>query len=355
MAQDLFDRKINVYIYNGSYNEIGKVLTPEFGPKPEIKVEGTLISNTYAISSKVTITNIERSIPVEQAKYLYVEMYYGGTVDNRLKKGFLYDVLYADQSKQPPDRQVCFNCLVAGSSPNILQQSFSIGEVDADGNPIKQTLDALLRKVIQKYNEALLNISSNYVLSTALKLKDEPLYRMHPLYAEKYKNREIALQWSNTPLCIILDNLGSAAVGQEPVSETNTALLQYYALNFYIEDNRLVVVTTPSESAELINEEGLLDLNYVISVYRCGPIIHCSALFDPRIHQDATIRISRNAILGRKVSGEMIPLPGEILKFRPVGGIKYAFSTTKDNYMQMQGIAYASNTANANSEVAIGL
>ena len=344
MAQDLFDRKINVYIYDSAYSEIGKVLTPNIGPKPEIKVEGTLISNTYSISSKVTITNIERSIPVEQAKYLYVELFYGGATDSRLKKGFLYNVLYADQSKQPPDREVCFNCLVAGTSPDIMQQRCSIGEVDAEGNPVKQTLDALLRKVISCYNLALARATRNVLLMQTLLLEDAPLYRMHPIYAEKYKAKEIAYQCSNKMISTVIDELSSASTEKESINEQETLFTEYYALNFYIENNRLVVVTAPSESAELINEEGVIDLNYVISAYRCGPVIHCSALFDPRIHQDATIRISRNAVLGKKVSGELIPLSGEILKFRPVGGIKYAFSTTKDNYMQMQGIAYASNS-----------
>ena len=354
MAQDLFDRKINVYIYDSAYSEIGKVLTPELGPKPDIKVEGTLISNTYAISSKVTITNIERSIPVEQAKYLYVELYYGGSLDSRLKKGFLYDVLYADQSKQPPDREVCFNCLVAGTSPDILQQKCSIGEVDAEGAPIKQTLDTLLRKVITMYNLALIASTRNPLLITTLQLKDEPLYRMHKLYEEKYKNRQIAYQCSNKMICTILDDLSSASIEKESINEEQTVFTEYYALNFYIENNRLVVVTAPSESAELLDENGVIDLNYVISAYRCGPIIYCNALFDPRIHQDATIRISRNAVLGKKASGELVPLPGEILKFRPVGGIKYVFSTTRENSMQMQGVAYASNTTNPKSAVALG-
>ena len=344
MAQDLFDRKINVYIYDHSYSEIGKILTPNVGPKPDIKVEGTLISNTYAISSKVTVTNIERSIPVEQAKYLYVELFYGGATDSRLKKGFLYDVLYADQSKQPPDREVCFNCLVAGTSPDILQQRCSIGEVDAEGNPVKQTLDALLRTVISRYNVALFNSTKNALLMQTLMLESEPLYRMHSLYAEKYKNKEIAYQCSNKMLCTIIDELSSASIEKEALDEDSPVYIEYYALNFYIENNRLVVVTAPSESSELLDEEGVIDLSYVISAYRCGPVIHCSALFDPRIHQDATICISRNAVLGKKVSGELIPLPGEILRFRPVGGIKYSFSTTKDNFMQMQGIAYASNS-----------
>lgn len=353
MAQDLFDRKINVYIYDSAYTELGKVITPNIGSKPEIKVEGMLISNTYAISSKVTITNIERSIPVEQAKYLYVELYYGGATDSRLKKGFLFDVLYADQSRQPPDREVCFNCLVAGTSPNILQQRCSIGEVDAEGVPIKQTLDALLRKVIVCYNKALTFTTRHPLLLSSLTLEPEPLYRMHKIYEEKYKNKPIAYQCSNTMLCTVLDELSAASIEKESV-ESDSTFVEYYALNFYIENNRLVVVTSPSESAELLSEEGVIDLNYVLSAYRCGPVIHCSALFDPRIHQDATIRISRNAVLGRKVSGELLPLPGEILKFRPIGGITYAFSTTKENYMQMQGIAYASNTINPNSTVAMG-
>lgn len=344
MALDLFDRRIDVTIYDVDYHEIGKVCTPSIGPKPEIKVEGNLISNTYAISSKVTITNIERSVPVEDAKWLYVSMYYGGASKaDTIKKGFLFDVLYADQSKQPPDRQVCFNCLVAGTSPDIMQKKCVIGEVDAEGNPIEQTLDTLLRSVIVQYNNALPN--DNLILKKQLHLAPEPLYRMAEVFAESYKNKKIAFHSSNSTLADVLDNLGAASLEKEKISEEQTVFVEYYALNFYVENNRLVVSTNPSEDHLLYAEKGIIDLSYVISAYRCGSIIHCSALFDPRIHQDAVIRIRRNAVLGRRVAGELLPLSMEIVNFRPVGGIKYVFSTTQENSMQMQGVAFADNSA----------
>ena len=340
MIMDLFDRKINVYIYDKEYIELGKVLTPEFGPKPEIKVEGTIISNTYAISSKVTITNIERSIPVEQAKYLYVEMYYGKAQSDAIKKGFIFDVLYADQSKQPPDRQVCFNCVVAGTSPDIMQQTTSIGEVDAEGVPIERTLDSLLREFISDYNIALSKTLKSPEMYKKLALNHAPLYRMSSIFETKYKNHKIPYMCSNKTLANILDDLSASCVEKEHIS--NTESTEYYALNFYTENKNLVVATNPSYNAEVfVPGISVLNLNYVIAAYRCGPIIHCNALFDPRIHQDATVAISRNAVLGRKASGELVPIQGETLLFRPVGGIKYEFSTTTENSMQMQGVAYA--------------
>ena len=347
MALDLFDRRIDVTMFDSSYNEVAKVFTPEIGSKPEIKVEGNIISNTYAISSKVTITNIERSVPVESVRFLYVELYYGGAKTNAIKKGFLYDVLYADQSKQPPDRQVCFNCVVAGTSPNIMQQRCSIGELDAEGNPIEQTLDTLLRTVIAKYNLALVNYTHSPLLYQQLTLQSEPLYRMANLYAEKYKNKVIAYQCANKTLSEILDDLASASIDVEALTENESIQKEYYALNFYTEQGRLVVATNPSSSAELLEDNGVIDFTYVISAYRCGVVLHCATLFDPRIHQDITIRISRNAVIGKKVAGELLPMQTEVIRFRPVGGIKFSFSTTNENIMQMQGVAYPDNSSSS--------
>lgn len=341
---DLFDRRIDVIMFDSSYTEIARVFTPDIGPKPEIKVEGVIISNTYSISSKVTITNIERSVPVESVRFLYVELYYGGARSNSLRKGFLYDVLYADQSKQPPDRQVCFNCVVAGTSPDIMQQRCSIGELNSEGQPTEQTLDSLLRSFIVSYNLALSKYSNNPLLLKSLVLKEEPLYRMASVYSDKYKERPIAYQCSNATLSSVLDDLASASVDVEALTEDASVLKEYYALNFYIEQNRLVVATNPSSNAELLEEEGIIDFTYVISAYRCGVVLHCATLFDPRIHQDVTVRIARNAVVGKKVAGELLPMSTEVIRFRPVGGIKFTFSTTTENIMQMQGVAYPDNS-----------
>lgn len=352
MAIDLFDRRINVYMYDSDGEEVGKILTPEVGPKPEIAVKGVLVANTYAVNNEVIVTNIERSIPVENVTYVFVEMFYGGAKNPELKKGMLFTVLYADQSKQPPDRQVCFHCIVAGLAPNILQQKCSIGKLNSLGLPEQITLNQLLKEVIDKYNTAVMNTFSNIsvslntskykenlLLRKRLMLNKEPLYRMSSSLEERYKNIPINYYSSSFTLATVLDQLSTSVIDTEKLSESNKLLKPYYALNFYIDDNNLVVSSAPSYKKDISVEKETLSLSYVITAYRCGNVVYCDTLFDSRIHQDILIKLNRNAIVGRKVSGKLVPLSSETVYFRPIGGIQYAFSTTKDNIMRMQGVA----------------
>ena len=166
---------------------------------------------------------------------------------------------------------------------------------------------------------------------------------MSTVYAEKYKNKLIAYQCSNKTLSDVLDDLASAAIDVEALTEDESVNKEYYALNFYTEQGSLVVATNPSSSADLLEDNGIIDFTYVISAYRCGVVLHCATLFDPRIHQDVTIRISRNAVVGKRVAGELLPMTSEVVRFRPVGGIRFSFSTTTENIMQMQGVAYPDN------------
>ena len=341
MEATLFDRCIDVTVYDKNREPIATILTPEYGPKPEITVEGIIISNTYQISGKVTITNLERSIAVEEAEYLQVEMYYGGAKKVKaLRKTVLFKVTFADQSKAPPNRQVCFNCLVAGTTPDIMSYPVTIGKIDGEGNPEAQTFDSLLRDVIAAYNEAVANEVPSW--TKELSLDSSPEYRLTPSTKETFESVHVSAQWVNTPISSILDSLMICSVSSEPITENATYRKDYYAFNFYIDNKHLVVAENPSNNNIAFTEQEQLELNYVLSAYRFGPIVHVRSLFDPRIHQDILLSINGTNISGRKAAGNLIPLltyssSGEV-KFRPVGGIKYTFSTTGENWMQMQGV-----------------
>ena len=339
---DLFDRCINVQIYSKDRTLIAEVKTPEYGPKPEIKVEGTILSSTYQIGGKVTITNLERSIPVENAKFLIVDMYYSGAVSTAMHKKIIYSVMFADQSKQPPNRQVCFNCIVAGTTPDIMSYRTSIGKLDAENKPMELSLGAVLKDVISTYNKALLAAEPSWY--DTLCLDPEPELRMTAKTEANYNSITIAAQWTDASISEILDSLMEITVDTEPIAKDATSRKRYLAFNYYLDNNKLVVAELPSNAFIPITGQKHLEMNYVLSAYRYGPQVHIRALFDPRIHQDMVISISATNLSGKKVAGNLIPLISDaefgVVLFRPVGGIQFAFSTTSENWMQMQGVMY---------------
>lgn len=337
---DLFDRCIDVYVYDEVGKEIARIITPKYGPKPEIKVEGCIISNTYQISGKVTITNLERAINVDDSKYLRVEMYYKGSqMFQNTHKSIWYSVQFADQSKQPPNRQVCFNCLVAGTTPDIMSTLVTISKQDANKKPVEDTLDNVLKAVITEYNKAL--ISAEPMVYDKFKLNPEPVFRMDAALATIAKNSKVALQWNNVAISSILDALTMATVDAEPTGENAKTKTTFCMYCYYIEENNLVVSLNPSELGQTITSPDVLQLDYVQSAYRYGPVIHVKAMFDPRIHQDVTVIMSATNLSGKKVAGNLVPListfGANMVLFRPVGGINFVFSTNGENYMTFQG------------------
>ena len=340
VGTDLFDRCIDVSIYDESHVLIANITTPPYGPKPEIKVEGSILSNTYQISGKVTITNLERSVAIEDAGYLVVEMYYGGAATSKaLRKSIIYKVLFADQSKQPPNRQVCFNCLVAGVTPDIMSKKTTIGKLDSNNKPLEQGFSEVLKEVIKAYNLALQTTNGSWY--SELKLDSEPELRMTASTQSVFSSLKVAAQWTDTSISSILESLSLISVGTEPITKDSSENKEYLAFSYYIENNKLVVSENPSNKFTPIIGQPEIELNYVLSAYRYGPLIHAKTLFDPRIHQDTVLRISNINLSGKRVAGNLVPkLGAEKVMFRPVGGIEFAFSTTGENYMQMQGTMY---------------
>lgn len=338
---DLFDRCIDVYVYDEAGKEIARIITPKYGPKPEIKVEGCIISNTYQISGKVTITNLERAINVDDSAYLCVEMYYKGSqMFQNTHKSIWYSVQFADQSKQPPNRQVCFNCLVAGTTPDIMSTPVTISKQDANLKPVVDTLDNVLKLVIIEYNKVLEG-AVNATMYDKFKLNPEPVFRMPTAFAVVAKNSSASLQWNNVAISSILDSLTMTTIEAEPTGENAKTKTTFCAYCYYIEENNLVVSLNPSELGRIITSPDKLQLDYVQSAYRYGPVVHVKAMFDPRIHQDVTIVMSATNLSGKKAAGKLVPLlstfGANMVQFRPVGGINFVFSTNSENFMTFQG------------------
>jgi hypothetical protein len=49
------------------------------------------------------------------------------------------------------------------------------------------------------------------------------------------------------------------------------------------------------------------------------------------------IRLSSNAIYGKKTLGTLVPIVSKDVEFYPIAGIYYVFSTVGESYMNFQG------------------
>ena len=288
---ELFDRRIDLTFYSADGIPLAEIKTPEIGPKPEIKVEGTMLNMQMSISSKVTVTNLERTLDVDSVAFILADCYYGASaLDITQHKVFMYNVLWADQSKQPPDRQVCFNCTTL--------------------------------KAIGKAVPAIL--ASNMLLQGAD-------YTALPEYA----TQQVELNEGEYTLYDLLDYLNTCVIDVEPTD--NGAMRKYYPITCFVEDQKLRIVPNPSTKQRTYISTRQRELKYIISAFRRGPIIHVQMLFDPLVSQSTLLKLSSDAIYGKKTLGAIVALPGDKAEFYPVAGIEYCFSTNTENYMKLQG------------------
>lgn len=332
-STSMFDRRINLYFYDTAGSPLGQILTPDIGPKPDIKVEGVILNSNMAISSTVTVTNLERTIDVDSVGFIRAECFYGGSVvEQILRKSFVYKVLYADQSKQPPDRQVCFNCLTAGFSSDLAESYVTItAQKDADGKLLPFTHTQLCSLFIQAYNRSVVALVGGLIAE--LKLAPVPVYNG----TESYANAQIFLNEGTYSLYDMLDILSTSIKNREQLKSDPSKFVNYYPLAVFVEDNALQVVPNPSLNKDTKLSPKFLELTYIKSAYRRGSIVHVSCLFDPRISQSTLIKLSGSAIYGKRTLGAIVPIASESVAFYPVAGIRYVFSTVGENQMDFQG------------------
>ena len=328
---ELFDRRIDLTFYSSDGALLAEIKTPEIGPKPEIKVEGVMLNMQMSISSKVTVTNLERTLDVDSVAFIFADCYYGASaLDITQHKVFMYNVLWADQSKQPPDRQVCFNCTTLGFSNDLASNKVTIKpQQDADGKLIPFTHKALAELFVLGYNKAI-GKAVPAILASSMFLQGAD-YTALPEYA----TQKVELNEGDYTLYDLLDYLNTCVVDVEPTD--NGTMRKYYPITCFVDDKKLRIVPNPSTKQRAYISTRQRELKYIISAFRRGPIIHVQMLFDPLVSQSTLLKLSSDAIYGKKTLGAIVALPGDKAEFYPVAGIEYCFSTNTENYMKLQG------------------
>ena len=396
-----FDRCIDLTFYDTDMKYIASLITPPHGLKPTITIKGLLIEGGYAIDSYISIQNMAFDIDVAYIGYIKARMYYSGieetvvpTVTNQKIKGghtILYRVLYADQEKEPPNRCVRFQCVVASKDTSMYKTPMYISGGSAnykgDNSDVSTMLSELKNKkgskvplkklceeLISIYNEGIVqrtNATENEELYNLLRITvleiDEPLENLNiELSSGEYSIGDFIRQlngkttettptgFSYSRFKIVIDR-NSMRVST-PVPDDWKSIAQSQGYNdstyedFYNKEYISVKTNTYSVlSGTLIGEKNspVVPLNYVKSATRSECVVYVETLFDDRITPGCHVAIKSNAIMGKKFGSSKSKTGGSRLIhylnedkpviFRNTGKIEYLFSTTEDSYMKLQG------------------
>lgn len=395
-----FDRCIDLEFYDDEKTLIGRLITPKHGMKPTITIKGLFIEGGYAIDSYISIQNMAFDVDVAYVSYIKARMYYSGleetsiatNINQRLKHGhtILYRVLYADQEKEPPNRCIRFQCVVASKDTTMYETPMYVsgGSVEylkegQDANKLVSVLEnksnskAPLKKIceelIRVYNAGLQENGDkrNSEFYNCLKISileiDEPLEELNvQLSSGEYSLGDfIRLLNSNATetdingfsyyrFKIVIDR-GSMRVSTPiPSNWKQVARSEGYTKEKYQEfyDERYGSVKTKTysiENGKLTNEKDspVIPLNFVKSATRSECIIYVETLFDDRITPGCHVSIKSNSIMGKKFGTTKTGRKGSRIIhyldrdipvfFRNTGKIEYLFSTTEDSYMKLQG------------------
>lgn len=395
-----FDRCIDLTFYDTDMNYICSLKTPEHGLKPTITIKGLLIEGGYAIDSYISIQNMAFDVDVAYVGYIKAKMYYSGLVEKsggigvnlRTKYGhtILYRVLYSDQEKEPPNRCVRFQCVVASKDMSMYNTSMYISEgsanflkagedssalikVEKDKSGSKTTLKKICKELISIYNtqvsQAMTGNSkrdyNDLMRITVLEI-EEPLEDLEvQVSSGEYKLGDIVRQLNSTAtetapngmsysrFKIVIDRGTMRVSTPVPNNWKDIAISKGYGDNIekFYNDNYISVKTNTYEvfSGTLTKQKtnSVVPLNFVKSATRSECVIYVETLFDDRIVPGCHVAIKSNAIMGKKFGSSKSSKGGSrILQyldketpviFRNTGKIEYLFSTTEDSYMKMQG------------------
>lgn len=396
-----FDRCIDLTFYNTDMEYIGRLKTPVRGMKPNITIKGLLIEGGYAIDSYISIQNMAFDIDIAYIGYIKARMYYSGLEENvvasqltlKLKQGhtILYRVLYADQEKEPPNRCVRFQCVVASKDTTMYDTPMFVSggslaylTEGLDANNIvtvlsnKSNSDVPLKKLCEElitvYNKGITNntkagkVKEFYdLLKISLLEIDEPLENIKvQLSPGEYTIgdfiRQLNSNASETDIngfsyCrfkIVIDRGTMRVSTPIPSNWKKVAKSQGYSkINYEQYYNKMYAsVKTNTYSVfgkGLVPEKStpVIPLNFVKSATRSECVIYVETLFDDRITPGCHVAIKSNAIMGKKFGSSKGKTGGSrILQylngnnpviFRNTGKIEYLFSTTEDSYMKLQG------------------
>lgn len=396
-----FDRCIDLTFYDTDMEFLAKLTTPKRGMKPTITIKGLFIEGGYAIDSYISIQNMAFDVDIASIGYIKANMYYSGlkesvvfsSMTNKVKNGhtILYRVLYADQEKEPPNRCIRFQCVVASKEVTLYNTPLYISEGTAkylsqseDANTVMVDLEnkesssvplkSLCIELINIYNKGLQKSTEKgknkqyYELLQITMLEiDEPLETISvQLSSGEYKIGTLIRQLNSNTMqtevngfaysqfkividrntmrvsTVVPDNWKEVA---ESEGYNNLTYEEYYNRNYASVKTNLynMFSSVPQKSYSI----QVIPLNFVKSATRSESVIYVETIFDDRITPGCHVAIKGNAIMGKKFGSAKGRSGGSRLLhywggkkpviFRNTGKIEYLFSTTEGSYMKMQG------------------
>ena len=407
-----FDRCIDLTFYDTEMNLIAILNTPPRGLKPTITIKGTFIEGGYAIDSYISIQNMAFDVDVAYVGYIKAHMYYSGLSEliatnstaAKVKSGhtILYKVLYADQEKEPPNRCVRFQCVVASKDITVLNTELIVnggtvlvkksGEDENSKVQItsksesKVALKKLCEEIISAYNSSVNTVSQNdKTVTDEMKIKlleiDEPLETL-----------EVEVPPGSDTICEFIRTLNNSVEGTDkngfPYAKFKMVIDRgcmrvttplpnnwksigkaegYSDLEKYYNDTYASVKTNTysiiDNNLKKEKASDIVPLKYVKSATRSECVVYIETLFDDRITPGCKVAIKSNAIMGKRFGSKSNSTRGsrilhyfsteqkdgeyssDTIIIRNTGKIEYLFSTTEDSYMKMQGPVDESDTA----------
>lgn len=380
-----FDRCVDLEFYSTSMQFLGKLVTPKRGMKPTITIKGKLIPGDYSINSFIMVQNMTYDIDIANIGYIKAHMYYSGIAEssidtqllNELKKGkdITYSVLYFDQDKEPPNRCVRFQCVVASQDTTRFETPVFVngGSLGYDTGAIRQVnitdktnlvtdVKTLAKEIADVYNSSLERERRS---GSRLRLKDEIGITAIEI-DNKLLNKQIVVPQGSFSLGDFIREINS----QQGASDENNFKFVIVTGKVIVQrplpkDWKAQAKAKSKKNEDFIKdwlEEGVstfllgtanksfrtetqpVPLNYVRYATRSENVVSIETMFDTRIKPNCYVKINSKAIMGKKrgnlnnSGSRLINYGGELLTLQIPGDIEYLFSTTEDSYMKFTAV-----------------
>lgn len=393
-----FDRRIDLEFYDKDGTKLYELKTPAHGIKPAITVKGTYIEGDYSVDAFIMIQNLSYSADINSVEMIRCSMYYSGMEESPLKVGQAltgssgittdYMVLYADQDKEPPNRAVRFQCVVASECKEMFDIPMSYkssGTIDLDdgkpsapesgtggkaGAKITMKLSEYLKRLAEVRNQYL---DGEYTGKRAV-FKDT----MKITSIELPKGRgdmEVSVSPGKYTFGESLRRIGSMVVADESSPEycklkaatfngsivvtvippgdwelrakaagcvTDAQIENFHAEN-YSNEREITSIGgggTPVKAA-YGTRSNPITLNFVRAAYRSEVLVSVSVMYDNRISPGRFCTINGKAIMGRGSSASRsfsrLTKAGDNVTIEVVGAVEYEFSTVSTSYMNFSG------------------
>lgn len=393
-----FDRRIDLEFYDSAGKLLYKLDTPKNGIKPSIMVKGTYIEGSYSISSYISVQNMSYSVDVNSVELIRCKMYYSG-MDETLTKyvqqltgasGITIDfnVLYADQEKEPPNRAVRFQCVVASECKDMFDIPFvyhSSGTIELDnGTPgMPETgsgskSNAKITMPLLEYLKKLATLRNDYISqnfngpkkvfkeSTLINSIECPsdkasmdisvspgLYRFGEALRKigtmevadesdpKYCKLKVAT-FRNSIIVTVIEPDDWEERAKKNGCVTDEQKAKFFSDN-YSNDRQITIIGAPSlKSLKPIGtKDNPIRLNFVKAAYRSENVVFLSVMYDDRIAPGKFCTLSASAIMGKGSSGSKlfsrITEYGKDIVVRITGAVDFEFSTTDTSWMNFKG------------------